>query len=314
MLHPSDPSVYQVIEIHTARCTVCNERNLDDRMRRCPRCMWQICGPCREQKKDDLRHGINLISTGKAKRKPLPQLTGRTPKRTMTPLAFDDVKPAPAAKKAAPNTTPESSFKQKLKEVAQETTPPSSGVKRRRPTKPVTYLEASDASDLSDPPEDDEFLPEPASPSLGLSSRKRQKTTASSRTKTNTTGGSPVKRARLAHQKKSVGSESGISSSLKGLDVAGDGVQGMQPSQNKEAVAAYTGIDVNAYQQHPLARSQPMSNRTVKIPLAVQRWNKPRKSAAEIQSGIQEKVGQKLEQRFGWPPRPGVASASVSTM
>jgi len=308
--HPTEESAYEVIDIHTAICTLCDARNMDDKMRRCPTCGWKICGACRDKRGNDFRHGIDITSTGKANRKPLPQATGRTPKRKATPVALEHVKPAPAAKNTSPDTTPASSVQQKLKDAAQEATPPTSGEKRRRPAKPTQNYDESDMSDLSDAPEDDEFLPE--SPSLGLSSRKRQKTTMNIRTKTNATSGSPVKRTQPTRQKKSNTSELGFSSTPKELDVAKDEVQGMKPSDDEEAMAAFYGTD--AYKEHPLARSRPIPNRMVRIPLAVQRWNKPRKSAVEIQSDIQEKVGQKLVQQFGWPPRPGVASASVSTM
>jgi hypothetical protein len=64
------------------------------------------------------------------------------------------------------------------------------------------------------------------------------------------------------------------------------------------------GLPKGAYSkdssQHLLSRSVPIiSNRPVRIPEIVARNFKPRKSAAEFQRELQEKVAKKLEVQFG---------------
>ena len=337
--HPADVGAYLTVSIHTAKCTLCNQRNTDDRMRRCPYCTWQICGPCREKKNDDLRHGINLTSTAKARRVPLPKLAVDTPKGSATPLKFGDIKFAkkeesqtsPFAEKLmdagqeaksttplstpkqksrlfpkeAKSSTPASNLKQKFEEAAQEATPPTSGAKRRRSLKPIPNYDDSDYSSFTDPPEDDEFLPE--SPTLEVSSRKRKKASTSSEKGAGTaTTGSPIKRSRPNRQKKAATPpKTSFKNPFEDPSVAEAEAQHVSEAENRDAVSAYYGIDVNAYKEHPLGRSQPMPNRAVRIPMSVQKWNMPRKSAAEIAGDIQEKVGQNMVDRYGWPPVPG---------
>ncbi|KAF2675835.1 hypothetical protein K458DRAFT_492873 [Lentithecium fluviatile CBS 122367] len=305
MGHPSDVALFATIRIHTAKCSVCDNRNQDELMRRCPMCTWQACGECRKAKNDNLQHGTEVIAFGTpANRRPLPGIGGRsTPHRASPPLQFS---PVPVVNKAATEMTPASSIRQKFKD-AQEATPPTSGEKRKRDQKATKQVEVSGPSDDSG---DNNFSPEPASPTLTMS-RKRHKMAASSGAGTHGSSGSPVKRIRQIRQQKSIPSVSSGSSPPWTFDNSLS--QGMRPSENKEEVAAFYGIPSDGYEQHPLSRSMPITNRSVRIPPNVKRNFKPRKSAAEFQHELQIKVVQKLEQHFGWAPRAGVASASESS-
>jgi hypothetical protein len=340
---PSDESQFKKIAIHTARCTKCNERNTDDRMRRCPVCNAQFCGKCRDKLDDNLRHG-NYTPKGTPNRKPLPMLTpnrrpltpsapaaAKTVPVATTPNAPGDVKPVPAETKPAPRKTPASVVRQKLKDAAQEATPPTSGEKRRRSGKPTPDYDAYDMSDPSDTPDadgDDDF--EPDSPSHKVSSRKRQKTTGSGRATSTAANGSPMKRMKSTPQAKqnipksgmSTRGKSEVSTNAPGMSKKGKGLEGtanapgMQSPNNKEAVDAYypelAGVP---YYEHFLAHSQPVNNRNILVPPSIQNWNKPRKNAEKIQHAIVDQVGRKLA-GLGWnvPPLPSIEPASVTIM
>jgi hypothetical protein len=347
--HPSDVSQFKVIEIHTARCTLCEARNTDDKMRRCPLCTTQFCGKCREKLSDNLRHG-NDTPKGTPKRKPLPVLTPNRRKLTpsapvaakpeptaTTPNAPGDVKPVHAATKPAPRKTPASVVQQKLRDAAQEATLPTSGEKRCKSTKPTRDYDMSDMDDLddlSDTPDaagDDDF--EPESPSHKASSRKRQKTTASGRAKSVATNGSSEKRSKPTRQAKQTTTELGVSKKDKGKgpEVAADArglsrkgkrrevaanAPGMPSPNNKEAVDAYyPELAGDAYNEHFLARSQPTPTRKVLVPSSIRNWKNPRPNAEEIQRTIADKVGRNLA-GLGWsvPPLPSVESASLTVM
>ncbi|KAF2742802.1 hypothetical protein M011DRAFT_258119 [Sporormia fimetaria CBS 119925] len=51
----SDPSRFHPIAIHTAKCAICDKRNMD-KMLRCPGCTYQVCAPC-----CDSRAGAPLV-------------------------------------------------------------------------------------------------------------------------------------------------------------------------------------------------------------------------------------------------------------
>jgi hypothetical protein len=315
-------------------------------MRRCPICHTQFCGNCRDKRNDNLTHGIDTPK-GTPNRKPLPMLTpNRRPLTPSTPVAAKpvpvattpnapgDVKPVPAATKPAPRKTPASVVQQKLKDAAQEATPPTSGEKRHMSGKPTPDYDAYDMSDLPDTPEaagDDDF--EPDSPSHKVSSRKRQKTTAGGRAKSGAANGSPEKRTKLTPQTKPAMIETQVSKKdkgkepeaaadaptrskkSKGLEVAA-GAPDKQLPNNKEAVDAYypelAGVK---YDEHFLAHSQPIPNRNILVPPSIRNWHTPRPSAEKHQRAIANQVGKNLT-GLGWtvPPLPSIESADVSNM
>ncbi|KAF2271558.1 uncharacterized protein EI97DRAFT_446520 [Westerdykella ornata] len=51
----SDPALYTTVNIHTAKCAICDLRNMAT-MRRCPGCTYQVCTPC-----FDARNGAPLV-------------------------------------------------------------------------------------------------------------------------------------------------------------------------------------------------------------------------------------------------------------
>jgi hypothetical protein len=286
-------------------------------MRRCPKCTWQICGKCRKARDDVLRHGLSLASTGKVKRRGLLPIGGSAPKPPTTPALFAGTQSGvPEEDKAAPEITPAGAIKQKFKDSVQEdmtsvstvkqkpkgstqeVTPPKSGEKRKLSRKAAKSAPVIDYSDLSD---DDDYSPEPASPTL---SRKRQKPKGHSNAPISSST-SPTKSTFPIQQQKP--------------DKKGKFAQDMRPSDDIDQVNKYYGLPKGAYSkdpsQHLLSRSVPIvSNRSVRIPDVVARNFKPRKSAVEFQRELQEKVAKKLEVQFGWQPRVGDASESVSTL
>ena len=49
---------FKRITIHTARCDVCNQKNVSI-LQRCQTCGWSICGPCFERSGSGTSHLIN---------------------------------------------------------------------------------------------------------------------------------------------------------------------------------------------------------------------------------------------------------------
>ncbi|KAF2269731.1 hypothetical protein CC78DRAFT_574596 [Lojkania enalia] len=70
----SDPRTFVIVQIHTAKCAICDARNMAT-MRRCTGCTYQICQPCFENRNGKpLIHGnliggpVNLPSTPSRKK------------------------------------------------------------------------------------------------------------------------------------------------------------------------------------------------------------------------------------------------------
>lgn len=302
--HPTEPSKYINIGIHTAKCDVCNARNIDPRMLRCPECTWQICGDCRAKKNDNLAHGNVTPKTMPSNRKKLPDIIPFGQRRTASPkLETTKSATSASATKQAENikAMPASIMKQKLHAAKQGATSPKSGEKRRAETMPAQSHELSVFPDA----DDDESESAPTSPSIR---RKCQKTITSNRNIPEASNGSPNKHSSITPQQKAASAEMTTASYLKAHTVTS------LVHESAKAVEAHFGISGSAYKEHPLARPANTTINTVKTPLKVQRNFKPHRSAAEIQRGIQEGVAKKLEQDFGWPANPEYASESVSVL
>ncbi|EAT80204.2 hypothetical protein SNOG_12391 [Parastagonospora nodorum SN15] len=97
----SDADRMDKVEIHTAICTVCDQRN-KGHMKRCPGCTWQICETCREKRESQgrsLTHGSmgtpgglgSGLGSGKVVRRRLLDMPGSpTPAPGRTPARQHD--------------------------------------------------------------------------------------------------------------------------------------------------------------------------------------------------------------------------------
>jgi hypothetical protein len=146
-----------VVKVHTAKCTECDKRNKDT-MLRCPGCTFQICRPCRdrrEKKGRGLIHGAMMSpgglgsglgsGSGVVRRKVVGKLVA-SPAPAKDAVDDEDMDDVPVE--------PEGKNKKVL-----------AGKKRAVKSKPA----------VSDESDDDDFMPDLASPTA---SKKRRTTLA----------------------------------------------------------------------------------------------------------------------------------------
>ena len=152
-----DPKDFNMVKIHTAKCSVCDKRNASDEMRRCKGCTWQICRPCqikREQQGRTLAHG-NLVtatpgsSLGRGtKMVPVKPLTPKKDAKAGTPL--ETVKEEDRKEDRKESAAKESPAKKRSTAQGNAMTPPSSGERRnlgRKSKVHTNYAEPDDESE-----------------------------------------------------------------------------------------------------------------------------------------------------------------------
>lgn len=256
----SDVADFKRVEIHTAKCSVCDARNDTDQMRRCKGCGWQICKPCQDKREAAGRS----LTHGNA---PTPSFgTPLVRRKLFNPIQLDGNK--------------------EKDEAAQEAPPPTSAEKRKLEGK------VNQKAPVVETPTDDEPLSEPESPTTD---RKRRRTGNIAHSSSMGVGGSPLARhVRLSSSQLPPTSRPPQSSGSGFVDV--QIAKGMSPSKHMETVQAYyrlpTGTD---YEQHLLSRNQPVTtNPTVRIPPNVARNFKPRKTGEEMMHQVREKVRENL--------------------
>ncbi|KAH7069787.1 hypothetical protein BKA63DRAFT_519559 [Paraphoma chrysanthemicola] len=173
----ADPTDFTKIKIHTAKCTECDQRNETDNMLRCPGCGWQICVPCQEKrtkKGRDLIHGgmgtpgglLGLRSGGISKRRVLGSIKSPAPspsKPLPKPQLQDDI----AMNDRTASTSMASTIPDIKGKGRARPTPASKPLPKKRPAKGKAKV------DLSDESSDDDFAPDPTSPTT----HKRRRTT-----------------------------------------------------------------------------------------------------------------------------------------
>ncbi|KAF2117195.1 hypothetical protein BDV96DRAFT_598121 [Lophiotrema nucula] len=321
----SNAEDFTIVEIHTAKCAICDKRNMA-KMRRCPGCTYQVCQPCFEAQGDTpLKHGnsMDLLSSLPATPKRHVPWNGKGTTSGETGAAATPGMKTPLS---IPSSTPSSTLKKlgiAVKEGGEEGTEERTPVKARsseRKRKPVKVI----PSDTEDDGEDEDFVPggESRTPSPSPSKRRKrvaaddiatptsQRTPRGSNNNTNTTtlarqplampDFSSKRGMRLLTPQPSEGGEA------SGGDVFGGGPEIAGGSNNTtpargtlsaqellDRVRAQVGITEPPIE--PLLRERPLENPVIQIPSNVARNFKPRLKSPDIQQNIQTKVRGKLE-------------------
>ncbi|KAJ4371736.1 hypothetical protein N0V86_008289 [Didymella sp. IMI 355093] len=263
----SSPTSFTSITVHTAKCSECDQRNLET-MLRCPGCTFQLCKPCRDRREAigrSLAHGnmmtprVATPGTGGSvvRRKPVSSVKkdeGKEANQEETKtfgkeeVAVEEKVEMEESKGTKRMTKPAPKPKPKTKSKAWETTPP-------------------------DDSSDDDFAPDPASPAAS----KRQRTELTSKTDGPSDIPSPF---------------------LKATGAKGSKVPEKAPSDMTiDELLAHHGVNTrqSPYKAHLLSRHEPVvSEPVIEIPEVVKRGFKPRLSAEEIQQNIQNKVREKM--------------------
>lgn len=181
-----NPADFNLVKIHTAKCSVCDKRNATDEMRRCKGCTWQICRPCqitREQKGRTLAHGnLMTVTPNSSRRSTMLPASAMTPKKDIDAEAAlkkvkeEDSKESAMKGSAKKESTAKESVTKKKKKAAAQAgdamTPPSSTERKnlRRKSKAQTnYAEPDD-----DFEEDHSPVRKAQTPIGGLGSGKRK--------------------------------------------------------------------------------------------------------------------------------------------
>ncbi|KAH5278210.1 hypothetical protein HBI70_084340 [Parastagonospora nodorum] len=273
----SDADRMDKVEIHTAICTVCDQRN-KGHMKRCPGCTWQICETCREKRESQgrsLTHGSmgtpgglgSGLGSGKVVRRRLLDMPGSpTPAPGRTPARqHDDEQMMGAGEKG---TT-------KGKGKASATAKPASKKRIVSSRKSKAIIENDSSGD--------DFMPDPTSPT----SRKRHRTTLHITDTPTATSARPSRTGPTMSSYVDVGSPSSSPSneSVGNPSPNKDSEQtGEEQRINPQNVAPPTGriqelleaAGVNTpghwYEQHFLGRQEPVvTNRVISIPESVRR-------------------------------------------
>ncbi|KAF1952982.1 hypothetical protein CC80DRAFT_494887 [Byssothecium circinans] len=95
-----DLSNYETIVVHTAKCSVCDQRNKTSHMLRCKGCNWEICKPCQDKREAKkamvIAHGkVGATTPGSRNRY---MGTPRAPPASTTPIPMKPLTPAAGKK------------------------------------------------------------------------------------------------------------------------------------------------------------------------------------------------------------------------
>ncbi|KAI4606997.1 hypothetical protein J4E83_009752 [Alternaria metachromatica] len=285
-----DETLFSRVTVHTAKCTECDQRNMDT-MRRCPGCTFQVCQPCYEKRVKNnkgLLHG-NMATPGAAgvgagttpagrtvRRRPV---ASSTPVRESEEKKEDEVKAEEGEVVSAPKETTASAQK-------------SSAKKRSIRKKPVVLDSEVDELSSEDDFEPDDHSPTPskkrkteltfAESALATATRTPPATRATRRSTTAPTYQDPPS----PHSDPVDGSvrSGGRSNGYLGGDYKGD------PDLYDAAIGPYD--------EPLLSRQNPvLSNPASRIPEIIKRGGVPRPQGETykyIQKHLREKMG--LEQ------------------
>ncbi|KAF1925927.1 uncharacterized protein M421DRAFT_94312 [Didymella exigua CBS 183.55] len=267
----SSPACFTSITVHTAKCSECDQRNLET-MLRCPGCTFQVCKPCRDKREAadrSLAHGNTMTP-----RAATPGTGGNVVRRKPV-SAVKSVEKKDEGKETRQEET-ESVGKEKVILNGKVEVKGLKGTKRMAKPAPKPKVKAIPKARATTPSyesSDDEFAPDPASPTAS----KRRRTGLASRTD---------------------GSSDVPSSFLKATDRRGFKVPLKAFSQmTTDELLAHHGVNTSQspYKAHLLSRHEPVvSDPVIKIPEVVKRRFKPRPTAEEIQQNIQVKVREKM--------------------
>lgn len=272
----SSPSSFTSIKVHTAKCSECDQRNLET-MLRCPGCTFQLCKPCRDRREAggrSLAHGNMMTPTvatpgtqgSVVRKKPVSSAKKDESKEVVMCARGEEVKGDRKEKVGVEEKVEEKvivgvEISKGTKRMAKPAPKPKSKTKpKARETTP------------SDDSSDEDFAPDPGSPTT--SKRRR---TLTSKTDGSTDMPSPF------------------------LDATG-GKGSKAPDKalsemTTDELLAYHGVNTSQspYKVHLLSRHEPVvSDPVIEIPEVVKRGFKPRPTAEEIQQNIQDKVRERM--------------------
>lgn len=273
------------VVVHTAICTVCDERN-KGHMKRCPGCTWQICEKCLEDRVKEgrsLTHGSmgtpgglgSGLGSGRVVRRrllldmpgsPTPAPASPTPTRARMPARQDDDEQMMGAEE-------KSAAKGKGKASASAKPAGKKRIVSGRKSKAIIEDESSG----------DDFMPDPTSPT----SRKRHRTTlhitdtpTATSARPSRTGPTTSSYVDLGSPSSSPSNESvGNPSPNKNSEQTGEGQrinpQSIAPPTGRiQELLEAAGVNTpgNRYEQHFLGRQEPVvTNRVISIPESVRR-------------------------------------------
>ncbi|KAF2734391.1 hypothetical protein EJ04DRAFT_564258 [Polyplosphaeria fusca] len=314
----ADPAAYTIVKIHTAKCAMCDKRNMDT-MRRCPGCTYQVCQPC-----FDLRNGKPLMHGNLVRPSNLPPTPAR---RALFRPGGSSASGSPAAAPSPLGSSPSFNPQADTRVGVQEETPEKStpGSKRGRGKKSKAYL-------TSDDEKDEDFAPGPGSPTPASGKRRktveskgkqrlgeigeniptisrrapRTFTSTSKQTATTTPTASPARLSLptpptiTARANRYLTAAPGAANAnMSGnTDQANDGgrdIRSDSPDTNARRIMELieeqrVKANLPPYEEHLLSRRQPVvDNLSVQVPPNVARNFKPQPTAAEIQKNLQEK-------------------------
>ncbi|KAF3042706.1 hypothetical protein E8E12_008524 [Didymella heteroderae] len=265
----SSPTSFTSIKVHTAKCSECDQRNIET-MLRCPGCTFQLCKPCRDRRETagrSLAHG-NMMTPRIA----TPGTGGSVVRRK--PVSSVKKNESQEAGKYAQQEVMKSDRKAEIvTEEKIEVKEPEATKRMAKPgPKPKAKAKSKTRESTPDDSSDDDFAPDPGSPTA--SKRRR---TLTSRTDSPADMPSPFLMA----------------SSAKGVRIP-DKVLG---DMTTDELLAHHGVNTvqSPYEAHLLSRREPVvSDPVIEIPEVVKRSFKPRPTAEEIQQNIQDKVREKM--------------------
>ncbi|KAH6629113.1 hypothetical protein C7974DRAFT_181470 [Boeremia exigua] len=290
LLCSSSPDAFAQVTVHTSKCSECDLRNKGT-MLRCPGCTFQICKPCQDKREKggrSMAHGNMLTpqvatpgSGGSVMRKRPASAVNSAEKQHETDAA-----------KSVGEEGSAQAEKEKLEETKEKkraTKPtPKSKLKSKRMIKQAVLLEGS-----IDDSSDDDFAPDPASPTAN----KRRRTELTSKTDGTSDIPSPV--LTPAGIPSPFLTPTGKAKDSTRQPSLGDSTLTGKSHRNMttDELLALHGVNTptNPYKSHFLSRDEPVvSNPVIRMPEVVKRGFKPRPTAKEIQKNIQDTVREKL--------------------
>jgi hypothetical protein len=267
------------VKVHTAICTICNRRNKDI-MKRCPGCTWQICKLCREKRESE---GRSLMHSNMG-----------TPGSLGSALGSRKVERRVLGMQGSPTSAPSPTPVRKDNDTQEDVEAREKTVKRAS-RKRMASGKKSKAVMEDESDEDDDFMPDPASPI----SHKRRRTTHNITDTPTATSARPSRTIPTTETYVDPASPPSSQSSA----VAGHAPYNLNSAQvnqgwglNPKNVAAPTGpiqellegkgvnTSGNRYEEHLLARYNPVvTNPVISIPEAVKRMSErtPRMTAVQ---------------------------------
>jgi hypothetical protein len=267
-----------VVKVHTAKCTECDKRNKAT-MLRCPGCTFQICHPCRERREKngrDLAHGGMMSPGGMGS--------------GMGGLGSGSV-----VRRRVPSMSPVKKMQGPEPAVVGDAKDKGKAIKKR-----ATAKGKSKVIMLDDESSDEEFMPDPTSPTS--KKNKRRRTTLNITDSPTATSARPSRTAaHLVPTPAYIAPSSPDSGSVSGVEIPAPTPTSSRPPATLNSAVVKEGFKMDAqhvkptgrvhelleqqgarYEEHLLSRHVPvLSDPVISVPEAVKRMFGDQKLSAE---------------------------------